>query len=246
MPLSSTLRSSHVLWTLGILLLLLGWDALALDLSMARWFGDAGGFALRDDWLLTSVLHDGARRLGWVLWGGLLLTVWRPVGGLRALARGERAGLVAGVGLALLTVSVLKGGSHTSCPWDLTEFGGLTRYVSHWQWQVYDGGGGHCFPAGHASTGFAFVAGYFWLRETAPRAARRWLVAALTAGLVLGLAQQVRGAHFMSHTLWTAWLCWSAAGLGHALQRRAQARRGAVRGHRGMVPPARGETGRAG
>jgi len=25
---------------------------------------------------------------------------------------------------------------------------------------------------------------------------------------VLGLAQQWRGAHYMSHTLWTAWVCW--------------------------------------
>jgi membrane-associated PAP2 superfamily phosphatase len=26
-------------------------------------------------------------------------------------------------------------------------------------------------------------------------------------GLSLGIAQQLRGAHFMSHTLWTAWFC---------------------------------------
>ena len=28
------------------------------------------------------------------------------------------------------------------------------------------------------------------------------------AGLLLGLGQQWRGAHFMSHTLWSAWICW--------------------------------------
>jgi membrane-associated PAP2 superfamily phosphatase len=44
-----------------------------------------------------------------------------------------------------------------------------------------------------------------------PPIARRWLWSAVIAGLVLGLAQQVRGAHYMSHTLWTAWLCWTAA-----------------------------------
>ena len=36
---------------------------------------------------------------------------------------------------------------------------------------------------------------------------------ALVAGLVLGLAHQVPGAHFMSHTLWTGWLCWTTAWL---------------------------------
>jgi len=35
--------------------------------------------------------------------------------------------------------------------------------------------------------------------------------AALAAGLVLGLAQQARGAHFMSHTLWSGWVCWCVA-----------------------------------
>ena len=28
-----------------------------------------------------------------------------------------------------------------------------------------------------------------------------------------GMAQQARGAHFLSHTLWTGWLCWSTAWL---------------------------------
>lgn len=221
-----------VLWTALALLLLLGWDASGLDLPMARWFGDRHGFALREHWLTSAVLHDGARRLGWLLVCALLLAVWRPIGVLRQLTRGERAGLLGGTLLALLAVSAVKNGSQTSCPWDLAEFGGLAHYVSHWQWRVFDGGGGRCFPGGHASSGFAFVAGYFWLREQAPRAGRRWLAAALAVGLLLGLVQQLRGAHYMSHTLWTAWLCWSAAGLGWLLQRRARAWRAGLRAAR--------------
>lgn len=42
---------------------------------------------------------------------------------------------------------------------------------------------------------------------------RRWLAGALLAGFTLCLAQQVRGAHCMSHTFWTAWLCWAMAAL---------------------------------
>jgi membrane-associated PAP2 superfamily phosphatase len=44
-----------------------------------------------------------------------------------------------------------------------------------------------------------------------PALARGWLAAAVAAGLVLGLAQQWRGAHFMSHTLWSGWVCWCVA-----------------------------------
>ena len=61
------------------------------------------------------------------------------------------------------------------------------------------------------------MGGYFALRERCPAAARTWLAAALGAGLLLGLAQQMRGAHFMSHTLWTAWICWTVASLSDPL-----------------------------
>jgi len=83
--------------------------------------------------------------------------------------------------------------------------------VSHWAWGVRDGGAGHCFPAGHASAAFAYLGGYFVFRRAAPGVARAWFAFALVTGLALGLSQQMRGAHFMSHTLWTAWFCWLTA-----------------------------------
>ncbi|MGP1692880.1 MAG: phosphatase PAP2 family protein, partial [Giesbergeria sp.] len=76
-----------------------------------------------------------------------------------------------------------------------------------------DGGSGKCFPAGHASAGFAFVGGYFALRRSRARAAWIWLGSVLVAGFALGFSQQMRGAHFQSHTLWTGWLCWTTAWL---------------------------------
>ena len=213
----SLLSSSTLRWTAGSLLFLLAWDASGLDLVLAHWFGTAQGFALRDHWFFTTVLHEGARRLSWLLVVGLSLAVWWPVGVLRQLDRWQRLQLVVSILLGLALVVAIKRISSTSCPWDLAEFGGLARYVSHWRFGLVDGGGAHCFPAGHASAGFAFVGGYFVLRDRAPRAARIWLATALTAGLVLGVSQQMRGAHFMSHTLWTAWLCWTVAWACHSL-----------------------------
>jgi membrane-associated PAP2 superfamily phosphatase len=107
-------------------------------------------------------------------------------------------------------VALLKGISATSCPWDLSAYGGMTPYVPHWS-AISDGGPGHCFPAGHASSGFALLGGFFAFRGESPALARCWLAAATAAGLVLGIGQQLRGAHFMSHTLWSGWLCWLIA-----------------------------------
>lgn len=190
-------------------------DSLGLDLPMAKWFGSASGFALKDYWLLSSVLHNGARSLGWWVLLALTIGIFRPVGLLKWLSRRDRAWMVTSIWLSLLLVVSIKGMSQTSCPWELDVFGGAALHVSHWAWGVTDGGGGHCFPAGHASTGFAFLAGGFWLRPVSPRHARHWFLAVMGTGLLLGLTQQLRGAHFLSHTLWTAWLCWAVGFLVH-------------------------------
>lgn len=197
--------------TFLLLCLALLWDATGLDLPLARLAGGADGFAWRDHWALTTVLHQGARLLAFAAAAWLALGIWRPMGPLKGLARSARVQWLASLLLAVLLVSALKHASRTSCPWDLAEFGGAAAYLPHWSWVAGDGGPGHCFPAGHASAGFGFIGGFFALRNHCARAARACLWLSVAAGLLLGGAQQLRGAHFMSHTLWTAWLCWASA-----------------------------------
>ena len=199
------------LWALTLLffVLLVLWDATGFDLPLARWSGSPQGFALRQQPLFVLLSHELPRMAGAALLLALLVGVFKPWGFLCRLAPGERWQLWLSIAGGALAITVLKRLNHTSCPWDLVEFGGVARHVSHWLWGVRDGGAGHCFPAGHASTAFAYLAGWFVLRRSAPRAAGRWLLGALLAGMLLGLAQQMRGAHYMSHTLWTAWICWA-------------------------------------
>jgi membrane-associated PAP2 superfamily phosphatase len=201
------------LWTLGAFALLVLWDASGLDLAMARLMANSHGFGLRDDWVTSALLHDGMRQLAFAAGAWLVAGIWWPVGVLRQLSRRARIQWVVSVLLGLAMISLLKHSSRTSCPWDLLEFGGMATYLNHWAWGIGDGGPGRCFPAGHASAGFAFVGGFFVLRPVSARLAGRCLALVFVAGLVLGLAQQLRGAHFMSHTLWTAWFCWCAAWL---------------------------------
>lgn len=205
------LPRGRLIATVGLLLAVLAWDASGMDLQLARWFGGAGGFPLKQYWLFETVLHEGGRAASWVLVVLLSLSVWWPFGVLRRIDAPRRLQLVLTALLAVLAVSMIKGMSRTSCPWDLAEFGRVAQYVSHWALGVHDGGSGRCFPAGHASAGFAFIGGYVVFAEADRTAARWWLFGAVAAGLVFGLAQQVRGAHFMSHTLWTAVVCWIVA-----------------------------------
>ena len=198
-------------WSLVSFAALIFWDASGMDRALAHVFGNSQGFPLRKNWFLVHVMHEGARRLAWLLVLVLVMAIWWPFGVLRAASRPERLQLAITTLAALALVTGVKYTSSTSCPWDLREFGGVARYVSHWSWGLADGGSGKCFPGGHASAGFAFVGGYFALRRSQPRAARVWLICALVAGMVLGFAQEMRGAHFQSHTLWTGWLCWICA-----------------------------------
>lgn len=223
----STLRLA---WASTIALIaILVWDLSGLDLAVAQAAGGPQGFPLRDHWMFTSVLHTGAKYLAWLLVLLLCLAVVWPAGVLRRLPPGRRVQLAASALLASGFITLLKAGSHTSCPWDLHQFGGVATHVSHWSgWAVSDGGAGRCFPAGHAATGFAFVGGYFALRNELPGQARIWLAGALVAGLGLGISQQLRGAHFMSHTLWTGWVCWMTAWLTDPLFAKASSARRAA------------------
>ena len=204
---------------LATLLVVLLWDASGLDLPLARWAGGPDGFALRDDRRFVLLFHELPRFASWLCMASLFAAIRWPFGVLRQLAKTERVQLALTVLASVLAVSLVKNTSHTSCPWDLQAFGGTARYVSHWAWGATDGGPGRCFPAGHASAAFAYVGGWFALRRRAPRAAWLWLAVALASGFVLGLAQQWRGAHYMSHTLWSAWLCGAVGACGDLLAR---------------------------
>ncbi|MBC7601904.1 MAG: phosphatase PAP2 family protein [Ramlibacter sp.] len=200
--------SATAAWTIATLGILLLWDASGLDMMLARAAAPAGAFPLRDDWLVSTVLHKGMRNVAWGFAAWLVVGVWYPTGILRRLTRAARIQWVVSLLASVAAINVLKYSSHTSCPWDLVEFGGLGTYVSHWAWGVADGGPGRCFPAGHASAGFGFLGGFFVMYPISRRLPFACLAAALGAGFVLGVAQQLRGAHFMSHSLWTCWFCW--------------------------------------
>lgn len=195
--------------TLGALLALLAWDASGADLAAARLFGNGHGFAWRDSVWTSTLLHDGGRMAAWLLLALLVAKALRAGAGTATQpGRAARWRWIGVMLLAVLAVPALKRLSLTSCPWDLAEFGGVAHYVSHWTRGLGDGGAGHCFPSGHAVAAFAFLGLYFQWRDLNPQRARAWLLGVAAAGLAFGGAQLVRGAHYPSHTLWTAWLCW--------------------------------------
>lgn len=115
-------------------------------------------------------------------------------------------------------VSVWKRNSAMHCPWYVDRYDGNNPYFDFFSaipGNVVDVG--HCFPAGFVST-VGWLLAFALLRYPEDRKfSRRAGLAALATCLFFGLVQQMRGAHFMSHVLWTIWLSWAIVLALHAM-----------------------------
>lgn len=215
--LSPTRRVGQITWV--TLMCLLAWDFSGLDMGFMHLIADSSGFPLRNNWWFDTVLHTRAKQLAIVVYLALLVMVWWPQKALRQLKRWQRAEIMVGITLSLITISTLKSFSLTSCPWELQAFGGQAVHVSHWLGGLPDGGSGHCFPGGHVSSDFAFLGlALPWLVSDSAaqrKTGLRIVLTVLCLGLLLGVTQTLRGAHYPSHTLWTGFICWTVVLANH-------------------------------
>jgi membrane-associated PAP2 superfamily phosphatase len=192
------------------LVIWLGFVRTGLDFALSGWFYDpaAHGFPLRDAWLTEIVGHKGLKYVGTFLWFGLL-------GVAIAFREWRREALHAALGAALAAsaVTLLRGWSAHSCPWDLALYGGSGQWFPIFGATPAEPGPGRCLPSGHASSGFALFSLYFALHRRHSRLARWGLALAWTLGVLTMADQVARGAHFASHGLWTAWVSWAVNAL---------------------------------
>ena len=183
------------------------------DRVITRLFADPNGhgFPLRASFWLEVVMHQWAKyaviTLGALVASALVLSY---------IVRGWREGrrilvfLLLAMTLAPLSVTLGKAASSRHCPWDVDEFGGVVPYTRFFEAPQARTPPGHCFPAGHASTGFALFAFYFGAYAQRRRqAARCALLLGIAAGFVLGFGRVLQGAHFTSHVFWSGVTCWT-------------------------------------
>ncbi len=179
------------------------------DFGRGRWLVDQSDPA-GQAWFYTgpkAVLFVGGLSL-------LLLALyppsWRPRG-RPAWSRDRRGLLICffTLGLAPLAIGQLKGLTNIYCPAQIERYGGTHAYVRLLE-RHPNGLGlekcGRCWPAGHASGGFALLA-LAGLARTR-RGQLQGLLAGLVAGGLMGGYQMAKGAHYLSHTVVTALLVW--------------------------------------
>lgn len=165
-------------------------------------------WAWKDSWLAEHFFHRGGRAFSLAMLVVVLIALIAAYGCASwAVYRKPLLYLALAVSGGSLLVSAFKSALAVSCPWEFSRYGGHLTYHSVFE-QLFLRNGEGCFPAAHASAGYAWVGLYFLGLSFASPSRWAGLIVALTCGLMFGFAQQIRGAHFMSHDLWTLAVCW--------------------------------------
>ncbi|MES2318724.1 MAG: phosphatase PAP2 family protein [Pseudomonadota bacterium] len=213
-------------------LLMLAGSALAIlwlgaftdvDLWLARtmYSQAARGFPLRHAWLTETFSHVYLKNLLVMLASCVLIPAafdcWRPRASSTPAFRQRLRVVALSAILVPLAISLLKQASRSHCPWDLAEFGGAESYIRLLQAALPGAPAGHCMPAGHAASGLWLISLAGLCLPRRPRTAAAVFVVALAFGFWLGWMQQLRGAHFLTHTLWSMWLACAIVALIQAL-----------------------------
>lgn len=163
---------------------------------------------LKKHWFFEDVIHKGGRKLAALMLVTCLLALILSY--YHSSLHRYRRGLIylnSTVIISLLVIALLKATTHIACPWDFQRYGGDQIFMPIYK-SLFRGSGGNCFPAGHSSAGYSWIAVYFFCRYYGSRWQWPTLCAAIVMGMSFGVSQQIRGAHFLSHDLWTLNLCW--------------------------------------
>ncbi|HEY6644833.1 phosphatase PAP2 family protein [Povalibacter sp.] len=199
-PLALALAATSILATTNVDIAIA--NALFFDAVRQRWLGG-------DSWWANEFMHSGG---GWLVRSiiAAIAVAWIATFISERMRHWRRpfAYFLLSTLSTIAIIGFLKHVTNVDCPWDLTIFAGRFPYVHLFADRPDALRTAHCFPAAHAGSAYALMAVYFAALELDQRWARAGLAMAVALGLVFGIAQQSRGAHFVSHDLYSATIAW--------------------------------------
>jgi membrane-associated PAP2 superfamily phosphatase len=199
--------------------LLILWIGAATDLDLM--LADAAfdpatmAFPWRHAWLTEVFAHVALKRALIVLGSGFIVMAAWDLLAARAWSRLRRFQMRLVALSAILVPAAITLTKHLSvshCPWDLVRYGGVEPYVRLLEAMPRGALAGGCMPAGHAATALWMVSLAVFFLPARPRAGFAAALVLLAAGFGVGWMQQLRGAHFLTHTLWSMWLACAIVG----------------------------------
>lgn len=207
-------KAIHIAGTLvSLILTLIVFEVTEIDLHIQDLFYNFQNHHWlidRHSALLRFVFYDGAKILlilGFL--GALLFFLFYRE---HTFCRTHRRGfLIFFLSAALVpgTIGAIKAISNVPCPRQIERYDGnypYKKFLGSFPKEFHAPKKCKCFPAGHASGGFALLSLFFLFRKPGNR--RIALGIALTAGWSMGMYKTLIGDHFVSHTIITMLLAW--------------------------------------
>jgi len=195
---------------LASVVLMAGGGDLWLADQLYRWQG--GHWALKENVWTQQLIHRGGKHISVLCAGLLMLALVRAyIDNRYQVLRRPLLYLLLTLGLSTGLVALLKSFTAMDCPWHLQRYGGSREFIGLLTVRPADYGAVACFPSGHASAGYGWIGAYFFALHLVPRWRKPVLWLVLAIGALFGAAQQLRGAHFLSHDLWTLAISWTVA-----------------------------------
>ncbi len=222
------LKNSWGLLALAVSAVLILWlgQYTDVDLRLADMVYDRarGVFPLQHAWFTEQFNHVILKAVLSCLAGAAVVLAlwdgWRPhLHWAPARRLGMRVLAMSAISVPVV-ISLLKRASTSHCPWDLERYGGTAPYIRLLELMPAGIDAGHCLPGGHASSALWLIAlSAFWWPEQ-PRKALGVGALAMAFALGVGFVQQLRGAHFLTHTLWSAWIACAIVMANYSLAKR--------------------------
>lgn len=205
------LRAWLMLIVSGLFILLVG-QFTDIDLLIEDYYFDASKqiFPWANSWFADDFMHVYLKKVivfsGYFLYLILIIHFIKPFKYLNTFVKVRLQFIAIASLLIPLIVRLIKGRSVLECPWNIDRYGGTSPFIRLLDPIPLGTEIGHCFPAGHATVGIWLAAiCVFWLPRQ-PKTALKVFFIGISVGFFMGWVQQMRGAHFLFHTLWTSWL----------------------------------------
>ena len=164
----------------------------------------------KDEPILKFFLYDGMKIFLILIAVAILfsLVFLRKKRLIQEYKKGLIIVLLSAIFVPLMTGS-LKAISNTPCPCNIVNFNGVypdIKVFDSYPKDFIQPSKAKCWPAGHASGGFALMALFFLFKT--PKNQKRALIGALIVGWSMGSYKMLLGDHFLSHTLITMIMAW--------------------------------------
>jgi membrane-associated PAP2 superfamily phosphatase len=160
--------------------------------------------------VLKFIFYDGIKRLLIII--AVLFLFGLIIGWKKGWMRGYRRGFIIVILSSIIVpvaVGSLKAVTNMPCPKNVETFGGA--YPHTCVWEKYTSKACHlekqkCWPAGHASGGFALLSLVFLFHSHRNKILSA--IGAMVIGWSMGSYKMLIGDHFLSHTVITMILAW--------------------------------------